>query len=165
MEIVKRIIHYLSYVIYFLILVFVLIEIPILFGYKPLIILSSSMEPNYKVGSIIYYHKVEKDDLKNKDVITYKMDDGTYITHRIIDVDGDYFETKGDMNDKEDPVRVKYSKIVGKATNWSIPFIGYGYILFLRYHTLIILIVTIILFLEFWYSNSKFFSNKKEEML
>ena len=82
-KIIKSIIHFLSYICYILIGLYVLVLIPQIFGYHPLVVLSGSMSPNLKVGSIVYYHKVEENDLKIGDIITYKLDD-KFVSHRIV---------------------------------------------------------------------------------
>ena len=45
----KRYIHYLALLCYILILIYISVCIPIIYGYKPLVVLSGSMEPTYKI--------------------------------------------------------------------------------------------------------------------
>ena len=49
-------------------------------------VLSGSMEPDYPVGSLIYVRKVDYKALKPNDVITYRLDEKTLSTHRIVRV-------------------------------------------------------------------------------
>ena len=69
MIIIKKIFNILSNVCYIGISIYLLVSFPILLGYKPLVVLSGSMEPTYKVGSIIYYE--EPGEINKGDVIVF----------------------------------------------------------------------------------------------
>ena len=78
-----------------------------LVGIVPYTVLSGSMEPAYHVGSLIYVQKVDPATLEVGDPLTYRMPDGTVVTHRIIEVleDGGLerrFRTQGDANEIPD---------------------------------------------------------------
>ena len=102
-----------------------------LVGFKPFVVMSGSMEPNYHVGSLVYVKSVDYKELDVGDPITYMVSQDTIVTHRIIEVlvdeeDPDtlrYF-TKGDANDVADGVSVHYKNIIGKPV-FSIPYLGY----------------------------------------
>ena len=55
MKIFKKVVSYLSILCYVVIIALVLILAPMVVGYKPVVVLSGSMEPTYPVGSLIYY--------------------------------------------------------------------------------------------------------------
>lgn len=102
-----------------------------LIGLQPYTVLSGSMEPAYHVGSIIYVAKCEPEKLEVGDPITYGMDNGTIVTHRIVEIiepqtsgGGRSFITKGDANEDIDHAPVSQSRIVGKPL-FSIPLMGY----------------------------------------
>ncbi|MBO5223451.1 MAG: signal peptidase I [Clostridia bacterium] len=100
-----------------------------LFGLQPYTIVSGSMEPNYPVGSIVYVTKVNANDLRKGDVITFRVAGDTIVTHRIEDVVTDdpssvMFRTKGDNNNTADGALVAPSSIIGKV-QFHIPLIGY----------------------------------------
>lgn len=100
-----------------------------IFGVQIYSVLSGSMEPTYKVGSLIYVKEVDVDELKEKDPITFQLTDSTIATHRIVDIQEDengnrLFQTKGDANDKVDERLVKESEIIGKPF-FTIPYLGY----------------------------------------
>ena len=102
-----------------------------LFGLKPYVVTSGSMEPNYPVGSLVYVKKCEPDELKVNDTITYVIKSGTVVTHRIVEVIPDEdnpdvvrYKTKGDANDHPDGTPVHFNNILGKVT-FSIPIIGF----------------------------------------
>lgn len=101
------------------------------FGLMPYTVLSGSMEPNYHVGSLIYVVKVDPADLEVDDAITYVIDGGTVVTHRIIEVIPDdtdptviRFRTKGDNNTVADGTPVHSKNIIGKPV-FTIPLLGY----------------------------------------
>ena len=102
-----------------------------LFGIAPYTVLSGSMEPTYHVGSLIYVQKVDAAELKVGDPITYVIEGGTVVTHRIVEIlpaygeDGSVgFKTKGDANKIEDGTPVHSNNVVGKPL-FSIPYLGY----------------------------------------
>lgn len=159
MGFLKNIIHVLAHVIYFLIISYVIVCIPTLFGYKPVVVLSGSMEPTYKVGSIIYYKKIDKSLLKIGDVITFSSND-TLVSHRISSVENDLFATKGDANNVVDVNKVSYQNIYGKVGDISIPYMGY-YIKTINDNLYIVMIVSVVILLsEFLLSNIEAFDIK-----
>jgi len=96
-------------------------------GLTPLCVLSGSMEPTYKTGSIIYVKNIESNDIKVKDPITFYMTNGkTVATHRVVRIDSENqcFYTKGDANEIEDPLPVAFSSLIGKPI-FTIPYLGY----------------------------------------
>ena len=102
-----------------------------LVGLAPYVVLSGSMEPAYHVGSIIYVKDINTEELKVKDTITYTIDGGTVVTHRIIEVLQDEanpdklsFRTKGDANKDEDGTPVPADEIIGKPV-FTSPYLGY----------------------------------------
>lgn len=102
---------------------------PRLFGIEPLTVLSGSMEPELKTGSIVYIKAPENAEaLGVGEVITFKLKSGTIATHRIIEiveVDGEKaYKTKGDANKTEDGGAVKASDIIGVPV-FSIPYLGF----------------------------------------
>lgn len=54
--------------IYISIIIYLLVFVPLIWGYKPLVVISSSMESNLKVSSILYYHKEDVNNLKKNDI-------------------------------------------------------------------------------------------------
>lgn len=159
MEFLRKVVHFLANISYLLIFVYGLLCLPMIVGYKPLVVLSGSMEPTYKVGSILYYHKVDESELGVNDVITFKYDD-LVITHRIENINGDEYSTKGDANNSPDPLPIKYENIMGKVGKLTIPFLGF-YVNFINEHLYLIAIVVLILVSEFLLNNVRTFDIKK----
>lgn len=94
-------------------------------------VISGSMEPTYHVGSLIYVKKVDPSTLKEKDPITFKLNDNTIATHRIVEIVPDEnnpqeykFRTKGDANKNVDANLIEPNQVLGKAI-FSIPYLGY----------------------------------------
>ena len=149
----KKIVHILANISYMLIIVYAIVCAPMIFGYKPLVVLSGSMEPNIKTGSIVYYSKVSENELKVGDIITFKTEtNGDFITHRINKIENGNYETKGDANKVPDLKTIRFDNIVGKDLNISIPYLGY-YVRFINEHLYLIIIIVTILLLEYLFSN------------
>lgn len=111
-------------ILYVLIIIYLLVFVPCLWGHKPLVVISGSMEPTLKVGGILYYEKIDLEDFKIDDILVYKTKDHI-ISHRIVDIVDDGFITKGDANNSIDNNLINKNQVLGKGTNWSIPYIGY----------------------------------------
>ena len=103
-----------------------------LVGFEVFTVLSGSMEPAYKTGSLIYVKDVDPMTLTDGDVITFMLDEDTVATHRIVGVVPDEtdpttirFRTKGDANFYEDGQLVHYKNVIGKPV-FTIPGLGYA---------------------------------------
>jgi len=103
-----------------------LLLVPRVLGYQTYAVLSGSMEPEISVGSIVYTKEVEPEKLQERNVVTYRLNGSTVVTHRIVEVDTEkqQFITKGDANEVNDGSPVNYEQVVGKAV-LDIPYIGY----------------------------------------
>lgn len=138
---------------YILISIYLIIFIPSIWGEKPLVILSGSMEPILKVGGILYYKEENINDFNEGDVLVYQLNDHI-ISHRIVKVLDDSFITKGDNNKSIDIYEVLNYQILGKGTNWSIPYIGY-YADFIYNHKYLLVIAVGLIFMDILYDNKK----------
>ncbi|MCC8163992.1 MAG: signal peptidase I [Lachnospiraceae bacterium] len=99
--------------------------LPKLIGYSPYVVLSGSMEPTVKTGSLAYISTTDMTPTTGS-VIAYELSDGTAIIHRIVGVDeetGNYI-TKGDANETADGTPVPKESILGLYI-FSIPCAGY----------------------------------------
>ncbi len=102
-----------------------------LFGFQVFTVLSGSMEPTYRTGSLIYVKAVDYRELESGDVITYMVNENTVVTHRIAGIVPDdedasvlRFRTKGDANGVEDGSLVHYRNIIGSPV-FAVPYLGY----------------------------------------
>jgi signal peptidase I len=106
---------------------------PQIFGYQLKSVLSGSMEPGIKTGSIIAIKPTkEPSNYKEGDVITFKSVDNPniVITHRVLEIQTlnsqIHYITKGDNNDTIDNKPIPASNVVGYYEGFTIPYIGYG---------------------------------------
>jgi len=115
-----------------------LFTIPNLFGIRPYVVTSGSMEPKYKVGSMIYVKRYDFNDIKIGDAISFYMKDSKIVaTHEVYDIDYQnyMFRTQGINNFDEngniihDAIPVSYANVIGKPI-LNISYLGllYNYI-------------------------------------
>ncbi|MFA5095307.1 MAG: signal peptidase I [Candidatus Paceibacterota bacterium] len=113
-----------------LVIVFFLISIlPIPGGFKSYVVLSGSMEPTIKTGSMIIVKPSEQ--YKIDDIVTF----GPYskikppVTHRIVETrvqnGAIVYITKGDANNSNDTREILGKDIIGKMY-LKIPYVGYA---------------------------------------
>lgn len=99
-----------------------------IFGYKPIYVLSGSMEPTLKTDSIAIVKKANFKDIKKDDIIMFKKDD-MIISHRVVSINEDgTISTKGDNNDVIDNFVVNENELKGKivlSLNWVSSIIKY----------------------------------------
>lgn len=93
-------------------------EVPDLFGYKILQVMSGSMSGEFETGDTILIKKIDDEsNLKIGDVVTYRIKTNTLVTHRIINItrtgESLSYTTKGDANNTEDMEKVTFSAIEG----------------------------------------------------
>ena len=150
MKVLKKIFSILANVCYIGISIYILVCLPMLFGYKPLVVLSGSMEPTYKVGAIIYYESF--DEIKKDDVIVFSNSDDSFVTHRVVELKDDKYVTKGDANESVDAELVEVHNIKGKAINFIITYLGY-YVQYVNTNLWLIISVIVVLVSEFLISN------------
>ena len=104
-----------------------LLVLPGIFGYRTYHVLSGSMEPKMPVGSLIYVQEGEPEDVKEEDIIAFysSLEDSGIITHRVVEnnIVSGTFQTKGDANEKADPMPVSYDNYIGKVI-FTIPWLG-----------------------------------------
>jgi signal peptidase len=91
-------------------------------------VLTSSMEPTIKRGSMIVTVKPEESGLKRGDIVTFKFADedgsGSFVTHRISKAGPGpgVYTTRGDANKVDDPP-ITFDDIVGKHV-LTVPLLG-----------------------------------------
>ncbi len=97
-------------------------------GFKPLKVLSGSMEPVIKTGDLIVVKDTSESNIKEGDIVTFITNSNTFVTHRVVEVFDEegsiIFKTKGDANNIEDKELVRGEDIVGKYV-FRIPAFGY----------------------------------------
>lgn len=93
-------------------------EVPDLFGYKILQVMSGSMSGEFETGDTILIKKIsDESNLKIGDVVTYKVKTNTLVTHRIVNItktgESLSYTMKGDANNTEDAEKITFSVIEG----------------------------------------------------
>ena len=97
--------------------------LPRVFGIEPYIVMSGSMEPVITTGAVAFIDTHETDAIVG-DIITFTLENGETVTHRISDIEDGMYVTKGDTNDTEDPVHVDPDNVIG-TYSFQIPKVGY----------------------------------------
>jgi len=121
----KKISYWLIFTFLLMVLIFVLIPLlPIENNYSLKMVLSGSMSPAIKTGSIIMVKPAL--NYQVGDVVTYQYGRRArdLTTHRIIEQQGNEFITKGDNNNAADINPIKKEQILGKVF-LTIPYAGY----------------------------------------
>lgn len=110
-----------------LIAVIALIKTGYLSPIYPFVVLSGSMEPSLKTGSIAFIAP-KLFGYTYGDIITYSQGGKTFTTHRIVKVlnqNGQVnYLTKGDANNALDPTPIPKTAVKG-AVIYSLPYLGY----------------------------------------
>jgi signal peptidase len=92
-------------------------KVPGFMGYKPFIVLSGSMEPEFYAGDIVLVKEAPTGTLTTGDIIAFRLNNSV-VTHRIIEINDsegkrEYF-TKGDNNNTEDNIAITDDMVEGK---------------------------------------------------
>lgn len=130
---IAKILKFTYYIFFgFIVLIAVLLIIsvfPITGNYKIMTVISGSMEPDIKMGSVVVVKPI--DDYKIGDVISFGPVTKTKAptSHRIFDIkviDGkSVYITKGDINNAPDTREVLEKDVIGKVL-FDIPYVGYA---------------------------------------
>ena len=84
-----------------------------IFGYSVFSTETGSMSPTMEIGDIVIVKIGE--EVQKEDIITYKKDN-SFITHRIIETNGDSIIAKGDNNNTQDEP-IKKDMVIGKVVS------------------------------------------------
>ena len=116
---------------------------PNYFGYTIFEVASGSMEPALSVHDVVLVHINDTKDIKENDIVTY-IKDNTFITHRVIFVDGDMVTVKGDANNTIDSP-INKDIIIGKVVK-VFPELGIWKQILTEPKILVVIFITLILF-------------------
>lgn len=127
----KRILQFIYYIfigfIVAIALLLIVSVLPITGNYKIMTVISGSMEPAIKMGSVVMVKPAE--DYRAGDIITFqRREERDSTTHRIIEtrVAGgeSVYTTQGDANNAPDIKEVRKSEVLGRVLV-SVPYLGY----------------------------------------
>lgn len=88
-----------------------------IFGNSCLIVVTGSMEPTIHMKEFILIKEMEEYEIN--DIVTYKNKENSFVTHRIIEKNGDTIITRGDNNTINDEA-ISIQDIEGKVIYHSI---------------------------------------------
>lgn len=97
-----------------------------LMGYKPVFILTGSMEPTLRTNGVAIVHKATYDEVEVGDIIMYEIED-KMITHRIVEKSEEGIITKGDNNNSRDSYLLTDENVKAKVVsiwNWTAKPVG-----------------------------------------
>ena len=99
-------------------------------GLRLFCIRTGSMLPAYPVGSLIAVVPDRSGAYRPDDVITFRLENGFTVTHRVIEAtpDGRMMRTKGDNNSVEDSYNISSEQVIGRVV-FSVPYAGYPILL------------------------------------
>ncbi len=104
-----------------------LLVLPEVFGCRMYHVVSGSMEPARPVGSLIYVRAAQPEVIEAEEIIAFygSGEDTGIITHRVMSnqIVSGTFHTKGDANEREDPLPVPYDRFIGRVSA-SVPYMG-----------------------------------------
>ena len=83
------------------------------------------MEPEIMTGSVVF-STLKNEEVNKGDIVVFKSPDNEEITviHRVMDINGEEYTTKGDNNENEDSWVLFKSNILGTVI-FTIPYLGY----------------------------------------
>ena len=142
-------------------------EVPAIFGYKPFIVMSGSMEDTICTKDLIFIKKIDPKELKENDIIAFRTEDNIVVTHRIIEIkdyNGDIrYKTKGDNNPTEDLERVSPDAVEGIYVK-RIPKLG-SWFLFISTTTgmIVSVLIAVIIIMVYAFINMNLDNKEKKE--
>jgi len=112
----------------------------LLAGFKPYVLVSSSMEPTISSGSIVFTKHVPLEEIVEGDIVVYRTN-GSLVLHRYL---GDN-QIAGDANNISQSIHLTASNFVGKYS-FSVPGIGVAISFLLSHHwILVVLIIAVVI--------------------
>ena len=98
-----------------------------LFGYKPFLLISSSMEPKYKINSLAVIKKGGYNEVEIGDVIVFRAEtiSNKLVFHRVIEKKEEGFLTKGDNNIHGDEEYITEDNYIGREVFHTNNLSGY----------------------------------------
>lgn len=126
-------------------------ELPSFLGYSMVTVLSGSMEPEFSPGDLLIIKRQKS--YAQGDIVTYQ-EQGSFITHRIIETDGNTILTKGDANNAPDGNTLVPADIYG-SVSVMLPGLGQLVLFFKSTLGIFVLIVLFLVLMEFSFWNEK----------
>ena len=99
---------------------------PALFGHRLYIVDSGSMSPSIETDDMIIVKESLPSEIGIGDIVTYYgHNNSSRVTHRVMEImdNGEYFITRGDANDSDDPSPLEGQALIGKVV-LVVPVMG-----------------------------------------
>lgn len=124
---------------FLIVLFYGILCVPLLADYKMYVVENENNEIHYKRGTIIYYKKVNANEIYEKDVIVYQPAK-EMIFHNVLrvinpnqekldstdtEVKGYHYEVEVDSYHKDYPNHIAYDNLLGKVAPIYLPYVGY----------------------------------------
>lgn len=127
----KKVFSYIGYVAAGILVLAIITHFALyLFGYRALVVVSGSMEPEIKTGSVIYIKTYEQDEIyanvKVGDYITFVNNEGNNVTHAVIYLNpaADEIQTQGIREGAAVDDKISSADFVGKFV-FTISYLGF----------------------------------------
>lgn len=122
----KKICYVTGGVLYWICVISLIVNLVLfLTGIRPYIVVSGSMEPAIRTGSVTWVNtRISTEELREGEILAFWGNQGGMVLHRIVEVRSEGFVTKGDANDVPDSAIVLKEQVRGKAV-FSLPWLGY----------------------------------------
>ena len=102
----------------------ILIAAIFIYGIRPTVILSGSMEPELMTGCLAFVNqRADYEDIVIGDIIQFQTETGVSCIHRVIDITDAGIETKGDNNENSDGITTIEQNFQGEII-FDIPKVG-----------------------------------------
>lgn len=89
-------------------------------GMRSFVVLTGSMQPTIPQGSVTFVQKAK--NFQKGDIISFNQGTIT-ITHRVVDVIDQKYQTKGDANNTADATLIAQKDVIGR-TFFHLPYVG-----------------------------------------
>lgn len=149
----KKLINIIDYIIISILTIIILLSVGLyILNYRAMVVVSGSMEPVIKTGSLMYYKKISEEDVYEKisvdTIITYKSSDKVTVTHQVVFVDeeNDTIITQSIISGSTTDNPIKANQVLGIYA-FSIPLLGFVINFFKNPFVLIGIIIIIVLIL------------------
>jgi len=144
-------------------------KIPSIFGYKPFVVLSGSMETEIFKGDLVVTREVDAESLQKNDIVAFRDSENHVVTHRVVDIVDENGEkrlvTKGDNNNNNDSDMVNVKDVEGK---YLFKMSGFGNFVMIMQEplTLVVVLVVILVAGGIWMmlGKNKLSKDEREEL-
>ena len=117
-------------------------KIPSIFGYKPFVVLSGSMESEIFRGDLAVTREIDVNTIQKNDIVAFRDKENHVVTHRVVDIIETNNEkkliTKGDNNNANDTGTVSAKDVEGK---YLFKISGFGNFILMMQEPLTLFIV------------------------